>query len=78
MRVLVALVMATSSRVQSHQRQAKVLVTINKSAQRLTVSVDGKSRYDLGGFHRQGGSRHTKRNVPRVPHGERPLLKGMG
>ena len=46
MRVLVAVVMATFIAGAVAPTEAKVLVTINKSAQRLTVSVDGEPRYD--------------------------------
>ena len=46
MRVLVAVFMATFIAGAVAPAEAKVLVTINKSAQRLTVSVDGEPRYD--------------------------------
>ena len=78
MRVLVAVVMATFIAGAVAPAEAKVLVTINKSAQRLTVSVDGEPLYNWAVSTGSGGSRHAKREVPRVPHGEGPLLQGMG
>jgi hypothetical protein len=46
MRVLVAVFMATFIVAAVVPAEAKVLVTINKSTQRLTVSVDGERLYD--------------------------------
>ena len=51
MRVLVAVVLATLIAGAVVPAEAKVLVTINKSAQRMTVSVDGELAPQLGGFH---------------------------
>jgi hypothetical protein len=45
MRMLVAVVMATFIAGAVAPAEAKVLVTINKSTQRVTVAVDGEPRY---------------------------------
>ena len=35
--------------------RANILISVDKSTQRMTVTVDGKPRYNLAGVDRTGG-----------------------
>lgn len=75
MRALFAfIVAATVLSLVATAARAKVLVTINKSTQRMIVSADGKPLYNWAVSTGRAGRDTPSGGVSRLPNGEGPLL----
>jgi hypothetical protein len=56
---------------------ANVMIIIDKSAQKMTVTVNGEERY-IWPVSTPQRLRHSFGRSPALPHGERSLLARMG
>ncbi len=75
---LFALAVAAFGLLAAAPANAALLITVDKSAQRMTVELDGEPVFDWPVSTGARGLRHARRRIQAVPHGEGPLQPRVG